>query len=702
MSDTLVAMLQDRAASHPARVALTHLRDGEQDAVSWTYGELDTRARRIAASLQAQCAPGDRVLLLYPQGLEFVAALFGCMYAGVLAVPLQPPGRHRAELGVSKLEAIAADGPIVAGCSVGAQIEVLRGLLAGSELAELKWSATDAVDGGEHAWVPPVLAPGDLAYLQYTSGSTSTPKGVMVSHANLLYNLGDFSRGYGFDAHSKTVCWLPSFHDLGLVFGVLMPMFHGIEGVLLDPLHFLRRPLRWLEAISRHGGTHSPAPNFAFDLCVAKSTPEERAALDLRRWKVALNGAEPIRFETEARFVEAFAAVGVTWQTMSHAYGMSESTAKISSEPAGTAPVFLDLDTKAFEQHRVVVVDAGVPGSQRVAGCGQVTGETVVRIVQPDTCVSLPADGVGEIWVGGPTRAGGYYNQPAATEQGFQAVVADTGEGPFLRTGDLGFVHGGQVFVTGRLKDMIILRGENHYPQDLEWSAEHAHPAIRPSCVAAFALGGVDERLALVAEVYPDRLGDPQEVFAALRDAISDHGLSLSRAALVAPRTIHKTSSGKIMRRRTRLSLEAGELHALADWTRPEVPAARVAPPAAGVLDRLQLAAPADRESILVDHVLARAGAILGLPADALDADVPMRELGFDSLQAVDLAEHLSVDLGRPLAETILFDHPTADALARFLLAAASVTAPAAEEEELDGLDDAELAALLEAELDDL
>jgi len=333
----------------------------------------------------------------------------------------------------------------------------------------------------------------------------------------------------------------------------------------------------------------------------------------------------------------------------------------------------------------------------------------VVRAVDPDTLVVLGDAAVGELWVGGPTVAAGYWHQPEATHQGFEARTS-TGEGPFLRTGDLGFVRDGQVFVTGRLKDLIIIRGENHYPQDIEWSVEAAHPAIRPSCVAAFSLsaGGV-EALGVVAEVYPERLTDPEQAFAAVREAVGEHGLSAQHIVLVAPRALFKTSSGKVMRRKTRESMLEGTLAVVARWDRPEP-----APEPVAVADDLQArldAAPAQaRAELLAAHVLARVAALLGLPADALDADMPLKEMGFDSVQAVDLADQLGHDLGRDVAVTSLYEHPTADALAAWLLRGGVVSAPTAapavrpelSTADLEDASDDDLAAMLRAELLDL
>ncbi len=704
MPSDLLSALQAHADARPYDTALVFLHDGDEDAESWSWAQLLDEVRAVAARMQAEVAPGARVLLLYPQGLPFVAALLGCMAAGVLAVPLQPPGRHRARLALAKLDAIGADGGLAAVLTVDALASELRAVLAESAtLAGLPWVCTDDLPRAPEAWVLTPPAPDAVAYLQYTSGSTSTPKGVMVTHANLATNLHTFDVDFGHDAQSVMVSWLPTFHDLGLVYGVFLPLWKGFPTVLLDPLHFLQRPSRWPAAVHRFRGTHSAAPNFAFELVAERSTPEERAGWDLSCWKVALNGAEPIRHASEAAFVDALAGCGVRWTTIKHAYGMSESTAVISKEPVGSEPVFFDVDGAAFEQHTVRFVAPDAPGARRVAGCGAVTPPTVVRIVDPDTLAVCAPDRVGEIWVGGPTRARGYWQLPEESAAAFEAHTSDTGEGPFLRTGDLGFVADGQVVVTGRHKDLLIVRGENHYPQDLELAAERAHPAVRPSCSAAFALDhhGV-EAVGIAVEVYPERVTDPEAVLAALRDAVAEEGVQARVVVLLPARAIPKTSSGKIMRRRTREGVLDGSIPVLARW---EAQDERVLE-TQDLAGRLAATAAADREDLLAAHVLVRAAALLGFDdPSALDDEAPLRELGFDSVQIVDLTEQLGQDLGRQLPATLLFDVPSARALARHLVAqpaAGATAAPAKPAEDLDALDEAELAALLQAELDDL
>jgi acyl-CoA synthetase (AMP-forming)/AMP-acid ligase II len=579
---SMVDLLRHRAQQQGTRSAYVFLGDGEAEHDRIDYAILDRRARTIAARLLASGGAGERVLLLFPPGLDYLAALFGCMYAGALAVPAPPPNPARLRRTLPQLSAIARDAEPRFVLTVAPLLE-LEGLVAEPTLARASWLATDDVDAWPAPWLPeawqdPQLGPEHLAYLQYTSGSTAAPRGVMISHGNLLHQLDQFDQGYAHTPDSVMVTWLPGFHDLGLVYGLLMPLYVGFRCVVLPPLRFLERPARLLRAISHYRGTHVPGPNFAFDLLAARTDPAELVGLDLSSWIVALNGAEPIRSESESRFLQAFAAHGLRPNVISHAMGMSEATSKISSEPAAQQLArFLWIDGAALERNRVQPVAPHSPGARELAGLGTPALDTRLRIVDPEARAALPEGHVGELWVASASVAQGYWGNPEATEQTFRARLLDEPDaGPFLRTGDLGFVWNGELFLTGRLKDVIIIRGQNHHPQDLEWTVRAAHPSIRPNCAAVFCVPDIDgqrdaERLVLVTEVEPELADPPEPVFSAIRTAILEgHDLRLSAIVLLPPRQLPKTTSGKIQRRRCRELFTSAQLEAIASWQEHE------------------------------------------------------------------------------------------------------------------------------------
>ncbi|HEX2222817.1 MAG TPA: fatty acyl-AMP ligase, partial [Thermoanaerobaculia bacterium] len=488
---TLAGLLRVRAAERPDRVAFTFLADGEVEGGRLTYAELDHQARAIAAALRQTLAPGDRALLLYPPGLEFIAAFFGCLYAGVIAVPAYPPRPN--DRSQSRLRSIAHDAEPRAALTTSA-------ILAGAgdlapELAVLRWLPTDALPpfgadaegfgfaDGDGISEP---EPDSVAFLQYTSGSTAAPKGVMVTHANLLHNERMIGEAFGQDEDTVVAGWLPLYHDMGLIGNVLQPLHAGARCVLMSPVAFLQKPLRWLEAISRYRATTSGGPNFAYELCVRKTTVEERARLDLSSWKVAFNGAEPVRETTLERFAEAFAASGFRREAFYPCYGLAEATLFVTGGELGRFPRVEVVDAAALERNEVRPAFDGDPARRLVSNGRAWLGQQVV-LADPETGLECPAGRVGEIWVAGPSVARGYWRNPEATERDFGAFLAD-GQGPFLRTGDLGFAAGGELYVTGRLKDLIIIRGRNHYPQDLELTAERSHPDLHAGGGAAFAV----------------------------------------------------------------------------------------------------------------------------------------------------------------------------------------------------------------------
>lgn len=668
----MVELLRWRAVHQPEKLGYTVLVDGEvSSAVDWSWGELDRRSRAVAAWLQQHGAVrGDRVLVLCEEGLEYLAAVFGCMYAGVLAVPVHPPDPRRLARTLPRMQTVAADAGVRFVCasrSVAASLE-------GQALSEARWLHLESVPSDPGAWVDPGLGTDDLAYLQYTSGSTSLPKGVMISHRNLLHQLTDFDTGYGHEPSSVVVSWLPATHDLGLVYGRFMPLFVGCRCVFFSPAAFMQRPARWPLALSHFRGTHSPSPNFGFEVAARKTGPEIRQGLDLSCVRVVLNGAEPIRRSAEAAFLEAFVPCGLPPASVTHAMGMSETTAKIMTEPPERSPArFVTVDPAAYERGEVAVVADGTPGGLEIASNGTSVLDTEVRVVDPHTRATLGPDRVGELWVSGTTVAQGYFGNPEATEQTFRATTAE-GEGPFFRTGDLGFVHEGEIYLSGRLKDVVIIRGQNHHPQDLEHSVARAHPALRPNCAAAFGVSGAEgEQLVLVTEVDPSRIDGPERVFGALREAIGDHGVAPASLVLLPPRTLPKTSSGKIQRGLARAQFLAGELPALHRWDRsadPRSPSRVVEVTMAEpqLSQALAAASGRRRQRILVDHVCRVAADLIGVDASDIEPDRPFGELGLDSVTAVELVERIGRELGREVSGTVLFDHPTIDELCAFLL----------------------------------
>jgi acyl-CoA synthetase (AMP-forming)/AMP-acid ligase II len=561
---TVVALLRHRARLQAADRAFTFLVDGETEADQLTYGELDRRARALAATLQEAGAGQERALLLYPS-------------AGVVAVPVAPPHPARPGRSAPRLEAVARDAGASIVLTTPAILQVRETLTERApELGGAWWLSPDgAAPAPEDAWREPDVSARTLAFLQYTSGSTTLPRGVMVSHGNLLHNLRFAAWAAENDAETVSVSWLPVHHDMGLIEGLLGPVFGGYPAYLMTPAAFLQRPIRWLQAISRVRATKSGGPNFAYDLCVRRTTPEQRRALDLRTWRVAYNGAEPIRADTLRRFFEAFRPAGFQWRAFYPVYGLAEATLAVSSERRADPPVIRRVGAAALAADRVVEAPAG--DAVALVACGRPATDTRVVIADPETHQPCAPDRVGEIWIAGPSVALGYWRHPDLSAETFGARLADDGGGPFLRTGDLGFLCEGRLVVTGRLRDLVIVRGKKHYPQDLELSAEGSHPALRPGACAAFAVDGEDaERVVVVAEIEPRHVRpgasagvEAAAALAAVRQALSEqHELQVHAVTLIAPGSLPKTTSGKLQRHAARAAWQAGTLPVVAGWAR--------------------------------------------------------------------------------------------------------------------------------------
>ncbi|MEM7581908.1 MAG: amino acid adenylation domain-containing protein [Acidobacteriota bacterium] len=649
---SLVELLRLRAEKQPSQNAYTFLADGEVESALWTYGDLDSAARAIAARLQELTAPGDRALLLYPAGLDFVAAFFGCLYANVIAVPAYPPRRHRVQ---QRLRSIVEDCQPTVCLTTGSVAERATVLSEQSTaLAAARWLATDhlpeAATTGD--WAPTDPGPVTPAFLQYTSGSTGDPKGVIVSHANLLHNEEMIHRAFGMTSESVVVGWLPLYHDMGLIGNVLQPLYAGGRCVLMSPMAFLQKPLRWLTAIDRYRGTTSGGPNFAYELCADRVSAHELEELDLSCWKVAFNGAEPVRASTLDRFATTFAPCGFNRQAFYPCYGLAETTLFVTGGEPGQGAVVDAFDTGELENHRAAKSDESDDGARQLVGSGRAWLGQDVAIVSDRK--RLDEGRIGEIWVAGPSVAGGYWQRPERTHADFEARLdRDPEAGPFLRTGDLGFLRDGELFVTGRLKDLIILRGRNLYPHDLELTASASHPSLRPGNAIAFAVDDQDkESLVLVLEVERRvvREKDPavcESLVAAVRRAIAaEHEAAVGTVVLIYPGTLPKTSSGKVRRRACRQQYLAGELRTVTESPLASL-AEQLDETADTSLDRATLLALADgpRRTVFVKHLQRVVARRLGVPLEQVPADTALTSLGLDSLHAMELQGRLEREL---------------------------------------------------------
>jgi len=565
---TLAQRLQARAGAEPEGQAFLHLKDGEAEAGSLTWRQFDAAARDVAASLAGR-APGERALLLYRAGLDFITAFMGCLYAGIL--PVAAPADTLGHRGRTLAQLLATFND--ARPSILLSTGELLGSIGALEAQAPDLCRTDQLDttaiapGTGAAWRPRGESLDEIAYLQYSSGSTASPKGVVVGQRELVRMMEIISQAYGYDRESRFVCWMPHYHDYGLVQGLLHPIHAGIPCIVMSSASFIQRPYRWLAAMTKYAASHSAGPNFAYDHCLRRIPEAQLGELDLSAWRFAGNGAEPVRAKTLEEFAAKFAACGFRKASFYPSYGLAEATLLVSGpKPAAeAAPAVLTLKASALEQDRVEIAPDNETGVRHIPSCGNPVKGATIRILDPETRRPRPPREIGEIWVAHGALGRGYWNRPELTQEFFQARIADSGEGPYLRTGDLGFLDDGQVYIVGRKKDLIIANGGNHHPEEIEWSIEQSHPAIRAGCVAAFTIDD-DEgtTLAVLAEIAPGRsveTADHAAVIRAIRKAVAmDHSLTIGRMALLAPGAIAKTTSGKIQRAACRSALLAGKL----------------------------------------------------------------------------------------------------------------------------------------------
>jgi acyl-CoA synthetase (AMP-forming)/AMP-acid ligase II len=560
---SVVSWLRTRVEHREHAVAFTCVADGERDETHLTWIELDRRARAIAAALRERMERGDRAILIYPTGLDFVEAFWGCLYAGIVAVPVPEPFHPRQ---IARYRAVLADAGTDRVLTTGALEPTLEQWFGSDERRERReWVATDRIRSAwADRWRLPDLAHDRLAFIQYTSGSTGRPRGVMITQGNLLANCRMLTRWFAAGEGTAIVSWLPLFHDMGLVGKLSVTSYAGSHCVMMPPFAFLQKPVRWLAAISRYAGEISGSPDFGYALAARKVGPEQLESLDLSTWRMAPNGSEPVRASTLRRFYEVFRDCGFRGESFRPSFGMAETTLFVSGGPRETEPTIRQFDAESYATRRLAPVRYGEPAVTTV-GCGETDhGDQIVRIVDPETHVESAADEVGEIWIAGSHVSVGYWNKLEETAATFGARIEGTGEGPFFRTGDLGFLHDGQLYIAGRIKDLIIIDGNNHYPQDIELTVENAHPAIRKGASAAFSVDHGDRECLVVMAEVDLPVGSPvtrEELERGIRQAIAEeHGIRLEEAVFLRRSTIEKTSSGKIARGACRTSYLNGTL----------------------------------------------------------------------------------------------------------------------------------------------
>ena len=551
---SLVDVLRIRAATQPNDIGYVFLPDRDDDRIRLTYTDLYARAQAVALSLIERGQTGDRAALLFPPGLDFVAAFFGCLLAGVVAVPLMIPRRAASRDASAAILADCLPRFAITGRDLieEARPELGERLLgAGVEL--LFGDLPPAGSSGECNAVLPAVERADIAFLQYTSGSTSTPKGVIVSHGNLLQNLEMIRIAFGNTRSSTHVSWVPHYHDMGLILNILQSLYIGAVGVLMPPVSFLQRPLSWLRAIHDYRAEIAGGPNFAFDLCIKRHRPEQMRGVDLSCWKLAYNGAEPVRADTLERFAATFAPYGFNPMSSHPAYGLAEATLLVSSGKRGGGSVTRTVSREALQSH-LAVSPGRTEDVHRIVGCGRPIPGERLAIVDPESRRRLAAYSIGEVWVAGPHVAQGYWGNGEATKATFGAVIDGEGVQCWLRTGDLGFLDDNdELYITGRIKDLIIIRGVNHYPQDIESTVQDCHPALRRHCGAAFSVLGAnnEEQLIVVQEVertYRQQIAR-EKIVASIREAVTrEHDIMAREIVLIRTGTLPQTTSGKIQR----------------------------------------------------------------------------------------------------------------------------------------------------------
>jgi amino acid adenylation domain-containing protein len=663
----LPSLIRWRSANQPHQNAVVFLADGETRECGLSYRDLEDRSGSFAAALAARIASGERVVLVYPAGLEFVVAFLGCLRAAVVPVPAYPPAQHRLNDGhLVHFRAIVDDSEAVAVIGPRRYLtrDPLRTICIERPLTRI---AHEHLLGSPRSADERSVGLDDIAYLQYTSGSTRSPKGVVIPHRSLMEQLAMYRQRAGADWQKAVmVAWLPHDHDFGLVGFLLSALFMGVPCYVMSPTAFAQKPLRWLAAISRYGGTYSGGPNFAYDLCV-NAAADLPASLDLSCWTIASVGGEPVNARTLDRFARRFEPHGFRRTAFLPAYGLAEAVLSVVARQGVRAQAF---DAHALRDGLAVPVESSGADASCLVSCGTPLSGQDIAIVDPDSTEPCASDQVGEIWVSGSSIADGYWHRREETETTFRARPRNGDQGPYLRTGDLGFLHDGELFVTGRLTDLLVVRGQNHSAEDIEWTAQEAVPALAPGAGCAFLVGD-DQLLHLVHEWKPDIVARTDEAAAAIRQAIAErHGLIVHAIVFIQSRTLPRTTSGKVRRDACRDALAAGNLRVIA--SHPLRTDSASGPLSARDAD----SAAARTRSPAIESQLTEICQAL-LPGTPIDIGANFFEVGIDSLAAHQILARVRTVFGIEVPVRALFDNPTIAQLAAHIRAARSTSSSA-------------------------
>ena len=655
-AQSVADIVQQRAKTQPDFEILTYLADGETDERPLTYAAFDRQAQLVAGYLQAQGLKGERVLLLFPQGLEYMIALFGCFYAGVIAVPAYPPRNNRNLL---RLVAIMENCEAAAIVTDQSGKEYMRKME--HDFSAYPIYAYESVIAAGKSWQPHRIEGEDIAYLQYTSGSTGDPKGVVIRHNNMVANAVQCQRTYTSEMQCA-VNWIPMYHDMGLM-SMMSYLLRNAKCYFMAPVHFVQRPLRWLEAVSRYKAQFTLGPNFAFDLCCEKITPEQAAELDLSSLQSVTSGSERVRLSTMQRFHERFKSVGFHIDRFAPSYGLAEATLIVSTVGAYHAPrIVHKADMKKMirpEEGLETVTDAT---DYHVSNGPPVDGATLVA-VDAEKGQALLEGQEGEIWIHfDSSLSTGYWGKKEASQATFYNYLPDAPSKRYMRTGDLGFILDGEVFITGRIKDMIIIRGANYYPQDIEYVVSQSDPALQENSCAAFYLDQQgEEQLVIVQEVRRAewRAADPDEGVQAIRTAVSDtFEIAPQQIVLIFPMSLPKTSSGKIQRRATKQQLLEGKLRVMKAW---EMPAEDTAAQTA------QADLVVKTSSSILQWLRYRVASRARIPLEDVPGEAAFQDFPLESVDAAELSEDLSEELGISVEAESFWAMPTLQALAEHL-----------------------------------